>query len=62
MTLEEAIEIKTRRAEELHNTAAFTIEMIEADRLSLEALKRWRELRQLFKAWGFDLLPGETED
>jgi len=59
MTIGKAIEIKTRTGEEFLKTDSAEID--EADRLSIEALKRIDNQRSTH-AWKPEtLLPGETE-
>lgn len=60
MTLAQAIEIKSRTGEEFLHTDPEELE--EADRLSIEALKRCRTLAQESPLWKLHPLPGETED
>jgi len=60
MNIEEAIEIKGRTGEDFLNTDPDEID--EADRLSIEALKRLQEHRSSHPDITFKLLPGETED
>lgn len=60
MTLEKAIKIKTRTGEDYFN--ADSNDRNEADRLSIEALKRLKEHRENHIDIGLNLLPGETED
>jgi len=59
MTMDEAIEIKSRTGEEFLNTDPDKID--EADRLSIEALKRVNHWRADFKALAQEPLPGETK-
>ena len=58
MTLEKAIEIKSRTGDEFLATDPEEID--EADRLSIEAMKRIQERRVLWAEWGGPPLPGET--
>lgn len=60
MTLDKALEIKSRTGEEFLNTDPDEIE--EADRLSIEALKSVRTGRRVGPHLDAKLLPGETED
>ena len=57
MTIDEAIEIKSREGEEFLHTDPDDID--EAERLSIEALKREKEHRELDIDTRFGLLPGE---
>ncbi|MBA7526059.1 hypothetical protein ES705_18229 [subsurface metagenome] len=58
MNIEKAIEIKSRSREALNHTHPAVIN--EADKLSLEALKRVQEGRQAHPEFSRLLLPGET--
>ena len=60
MKLEKAIEIKARTGEEFLNTDPDEIE--EADRLSIEALKRVQDCRQVICDFAPEPLPGETKE
>jgi len=60
MTVNEAIEIKQREGEEFLHTDPDDID--EADRLSIEALKRIKEQRNPDGCITDRLLPGETEE
>jgi len=60
MNLDKAIEIKARTGEEFLNTDPDDID--EADRLSVEALKRVRGNRYYPRSPVYWLLPGETEE
>lgn len=60
MTIDEAIEIKTRTGEEFLHTDPDDID--EADRLSIEALKRIQELRAGKTFSPSISLPGETKE
>lgn len=60
MTIDEAIEIKSREGEEFLHTDPDKID--EADRLSIEALKRVKSLREGYWYKKTMLLPGETEE
>ncbi|MBA7661241.1 hypothetical protein ES703_69256 [subsurface metagenome] len=60
MTLDEAIEIKGRTGEEFLHTDPDEID--EADRLSIEALKRLKSVRSVVTFPYTALLPGETKD
>ena len=60
MTVTEAIEIKTRTGDELLKSNPH--ELIEADRLSNEALKAISEYRQHPFYGKLKKLPGETEE
>lgn len=60
MTIDEAIEIKSREGEEFLHTDPDKID--EADRLSIEALKREVKHRHLARSEYIWLLPGETKD
>ncbi len=60
MNLDEAIEIKEHPPKTRYT---WDIQRInEADRLSIEALKRCRNFRDNSQTFGYDPLPGETED
>ena len=60
ITIDEAIEIKSRTGEEFLHTDPDKID--EADRLSIEALKEIKRLRS-HKAFNVQkTLPGETEE
>ena len=60
MTAEEAIEIKSRTGDDFLNTDPDEID--EADRLSIEALKRCKVLAEINPLWPAELLPGETKE
>lgn len=60
MTLDEAIRIKSLKGEEFLHTDPDKID--EADRLSIEALKREKEHRELDIDTRFGLLPSETPE
>lgn len=60
MNVSKAIEIKSRKGQELLDTSP--AEIYEADRLSKEALKREKARREGFTSIVGTLLPGETED
>ncbi|MBA7506584.1 hypothetical protein ES706_05276 [subsurface metagenome] len=60
MKIDKAIEIKTRTGEEFLNTDPDEID--EADRLSIEAMKRISAMRAGYRDREIDLLEGETED
>lgn len=60
MNLTKAIEIKGRTGEEFLNTDPNEIE--EADRLSIEAMKRCKYISEHTTRWAGVLLPGETKD
>ncbi|KKL62077.1 hypothetical protein LCGC14_2188870 [marine sediment metagenome] len=60
MNIPKAIEIKARRGEEFLNTDPD--ELDEADRLSIEALKRVQEIWNDPHARVRTRLPGETEE
>ena len=60
MNVKKAIEIKARTGEEFLNTDPDDID--EADRLSVEALKRAVACRPPLGRDDHSLLPGETED
>lgn len=60
MTIEKAIEIKTRTGEEFLKTDSAEID--EADRLSIEAMKRITALRTGHFDFPYLSLPGETEE
>lgn len=60
MTIDKAIEIKTRTGEEFLNTDPDEID--EADRLCVEAAKHIQQNRERGKAVLSLLLPGETFD
>jgi len=60
MTLKEAIKIKERTGEEFFDFDPDEIE--EADRLSIEALKRHKSRASLTYADMMRPLPGETKD
>lgn len=60
MNIPKAIEIKSRTGEEFLNTDPDEID--EADRLSIEALKRVNSDRTKPYCTSSILLPGETED
>ncbi|MBA7524036.1 hypothetical protein ES705_16173 [subsurface metagenome] len=57
MTIDKAIEIKSREGEEFLNTDPDEID--EAERLSIEALKAWRQYRITKTPTNLFLLPGE---
>ena len=66
MNIEKAIEIKQRIGDEFFATNPGVI--VEAERLSIEALKRVKDIRRSKPVYGMDgdpvlysLLPGETE-
>jgi len=59
MKIEEAIEIKARKGEESLNTDPDEID--EADRLSIEAMKRLNNARLLGMDYPLNLLPGEDK-
>lgn len=59
MNIEKAIDIKTRKGNEVPYPS-FT-EMVEADRLSIEALKAVKHQRQDRKSYSIPFLPGETD-
>ena len=59
MDIHEAIEIKSREGEEFLHTDPDKLD--EADRLSLEALKRLQFMRQHLFPFTQPPLPGETE-
>lgn len=59
MTIDKAIEIKRKYQYILQNT--FLPEFIEADDLSIEALKGIKKVRKTFRPYVEALLPGETE-
>ena len=58
MRVKEAIEIKSRTGEEFLNSSLDELE--EADRLSIEALKRLQDIRHTIYSDLQSLLPGET--
>jgi len=60
MKIEKAIEIKSRTGDELLNTDPDKLE--EADRLSIEALKRIQQNRTNAYVYSGIRLPGETEE
>jgi len=60
MKLQEAIEIKTYF--EPSPSKAPIADWIIADRISIEAMKRCKYLRDHTDRWANVLLPGETED
>lgn len=60
MTLSKAIEIKLRKGYKLSRTDPR--DMGEADRLSVEAMKRLKEHREEHIDFTYRALPGETED
>jgi len=60
MTLVKAIEIRSRTGDEFLNTDPDEID--EADRLSVEALKRLKELRDHPRLYPIEPLPGETKE
>jgi len=60
MTIDEAIEIKSCEGEEFLHTDPDKLE--EADRLSIEALKRVRDNPIVANHFFRALLPGETTD
>ncbi len=59
MEIDEAIEIKSREGDEFLHTDPDKLD--EADRLSLEALKRLQFMRQHLFPFTQPPLPGETE-
>ena len=60
MKIDKAIEIKERKGEEFLNTDPDEID--EAERLSIEALKRISAMRAGYRDGETDLLEGETKD
>lgn len=60
MNIDKAIEIKLRKGYELSRTDPR--DMGEADRLSIEALKHFRDFRLTCDGHPIYLLPGETEE
>lgn len=60
MTIDEAIKIKSKYQYSLQD--ASLPELIEADNLSIEALKAISEKRKGIPIPSWRLLPGETED
>lgn len=60
MTIDEAIEIKERKGDEFLQTDPDKID--EADRLSIEALKRVKYYKKLWDTWHIGPLPGETKE
>lgn len=60
MKIDKAIEIKLRTGEEFLHTDPDEID--EADRLSIEALKRIDSMRGYLFSARHPLLPGETEE
>lgn len=59
MTVDEAIEIKERRGRDLYATDMLLL--LEADRLSIEALKERQFIRTHYRHLAIEPLPGETE-
>lgn len=60
MNIAKAIEIKGRTGEDFLNTDPDEID--EADRLSIEALKRCKYISEHTTRWADVLLPGETKE
>jgi len=60
MTLDKAIEIKSRTGDEFLNTDPDEID--EADRLSIEAMKEVKHLRGCYGCFVLEDLPGETNE
>ena len=60
MTLEKAI--KLLRLEKVKRGSVNTIELLKAQRLSIEALKREETFRSRVPRSDWRLLPGETEE
>jgi len=60
MKLEKAIEIKTDYVE--HLPLGVNADWINADRLSIEAVKRRKYISEYTSRWADIPLPGETED